>query len=78
MVKNHALASIIYENHIQEPEFCFAHDTEKDGQTLGDAKRKMSEKLHLIDVFSDFTQLGGIEFEADDFLNEERVRDHLE
>jgi hypothetical protein len=37
----------------------------------------MSEKLHLIDVFADFKELGGLDFEQDDFLNEERVREHL-
>jgi len=78
MVHNHALASIIYENNIQEPEFCFTHDTETDAKTLAQAKKKLSEKLHLVDIFADFTELGGIEFEADDFVNAERVREHLE
>jgi hypothetical protein len=78
MVHNHALASIIYENNIQDPQFCFTTQVEKDAQTLAEAKSSMSEKLHLIDVFADFNELGGVEFEAEDFLNEDRVRDHLE
>lgn len=51
---------------------------EKDAVTLAEANKKLSEKLHLIDVFADFNEMGGVEFKSDDFLNEDRVRDHLE